>query len=274
METEADMDNYMAACTDRKVYEFPTATATKPLVRSVGWVALNGVDWLCCDRTSAGFLPHQFPGITSAVWWGLVTLTSVGYGDLYPNTAAGKFMAGIAAISGVLIVAVPLAIVARKLSDVYEKEQTNVKLEEEKPARAQLPKIDDSSPKENLLNASFGASEPNTPEKDSSPKKDEKPKPPLKAFKYRQYMTKIPVQKPMARFGNFESVEMVLRMQFEDESMHSLVTKVNGLFKQHDQYMPAREKMFKFQLQKELSLRQCVEDVARTSCDSWKGVDF
>lgn len=56
-----------------------------------------------------------------------MTLTSVGYGDIYPYTSGGHAIGFLAAISGVLIVAVPLAIVARKLAEVYDQERYNEK---------------------------------------------------------------------------------------------------------------------------------------------------
>lgn len=56
--------------------------------------------------------PDKFPSIPAALWWGVVTLTSVGYGDTYPITALGKFFGGITAFLGVAMFALPTGIFA------------------------------------------------------------------------------------------------------------------------------------------------------------------
>lgn len=54
--------------------------------------------------------PEAYPSIPAAMWWGVVTLTTVGYGDVYPMTACGKLLAGLAAFLGVGLFALPTAI--------------------------------------------------------------------------------------------------------------------------------------------------------------------
>lgn len=56
--------------------------------------------------------PEGFGSITRAMWWSVVTLTTVGYGDVYPVTALGKVMAGFIAILGIGAVAMPSGILA------------------------------------------------------------------------------------------------------------------------------------------------------------------
>lgn len=56
--------------------------------------------------------PDKFPNIPSALWWGVVTLTSVGYGDTFPITPLGKFFGGITAFLGVAMFALPTGIFA------------------------------------------------------------------------------------------------------------------------------------------------------------------
>lgn len=55
--------------------------------------------------------PEAFPNIPAALWWGVVTLTSVGYGDVYPVTVLGKLCAGVIALVGIGIVALPSAVI-------------------------------------------------------------------------------------------------------------------------------------------------------------------
>lgn len=54
--------------------------------------------------------PEAFGSIPEALWWGVVTLTTLGYGDVVPVTAAGRVMAGLFAVSGLLLIALPTAI--------------------------------------------------------------------------------------------------------------------------------------------------------------------
>ncbi len=54
--------------------------------------------------------PDRFPDIPTTMWWSVVTLTTVGYGDVYPVTALGKFFAGVIAILGIGMFALPTGI--------------------------------------------------------------------------------------------------------------------------------------------------------------------
>ena len=54
--------------------------------------------------------PETFASVPAAMWWGIVTLTTVGYGDVYPITVAGRLLGGLFALSAVLFIALPTAI--------------------------------------------------------------------------------------------------------------------------------------------------------------------
>jgi voltage-gated potassium channel len=56
--------------------------------------------------------PDNFPNIISTVWWAIATLTTIGYGDVYPVTAIGKVLAGVIAILGIGIIALPTGIIS------------------------------------------------------------------------------------------------------------------------------------------------------------------
>jgi voltage-gated potassium channel len=54
--------------------------------------------------------PKAFSSIPAAMWWAVVTMTTVGYGDVYPVTVAGRFLAGITALLGIAAFALPTSI--------------------------------------------------------------------------------------------------------------------------------------------------------------------
>ena len=56
--------------------------------------------------------PEKFSSIPDSMWWGIETLTTVGYGDVYPVTPAGKIISAIVAISSIGLFALPAGILA------------------------------------------------------------------------------------------------------------------------------------------------------------------
>lgn len=59
--------------------------------------------------------PDAFSSIPASLWWAVVTLATIGYGDVYPITIAGKIIAGVAAIFGIGMFALPGGIIASEL---------------------------------------------------------------------------------------------------------------------------------------------------------------
>ena len=62
---------------------------------------------------------NGFTSVPRGVYWAIVTLTTVGYGDISPNTAAGRFLAAMVMILGYSIIAVPTGIMTVELSQAY-----------------------------------------------------------------------------------------------------------------------------------------------------------
>ena len=56
--------------------------------------------------------PEAFSSIPATMWWGVATLTTVGYGDVYPITSIGRVLGAFIAIMGVGIFALPAGIIA------------------------------------------------------------------------------------------------------------------------------------------------------------------
>lgn len=66
--------------------------------------------------------PEVFSSIFDCLWWAVATLTTVGYGDIYPITVGGRLFTFIILILGLGLVAVPTGIVASSLSSIKRKE--------------------------------------------------------------------------------------------------------------------------------------------------------
>jgi voltage-gated potassium channel len=65
--------------------------------------------------------PDKFPDIPSTLWWGVVTLTTVGYGDLFPITPLGKLFGGFIAFLGIGMFALPTGILASGFAEEIKK---------------------------------------------------------------------------------------------------------------------------------------------------------
>lgn len=88
----------------------------------LGALLLIVVVLLLCAATIMYFLEHDaqpriFASIPHSLWWAIVTLTTVGYGDAVPVTLAGKLVGGLVALLGVGVVAMPAGILASGLND-------------------------------------------------------------------------------------------------------------------------------------------------------------
>lgn len=64
---------------------------------------------------------HGFTSIPQGVYWAIVTMTTVGYGDIAPSTVLGKFLASIVMIMGYGIIAVPTGIVTAEMTGAFRK---------------------------------------------------------------------------------------------------------------------------------------------------------
>lgn len=68
--------------------------------------------------------PTAFSSIPAAMWWGVVTLTTVGYGDVFPVTTPGKVVAGISVLLGVGLFALPAGILASGFSEEMQRHRS------------------------------------------------------------------------------------------------------------------------------------------------------
>ena len=75
--------------------------------------------------------PH-FNNIPEAFWWAIITMTTVGYGDMVPKTILGRIVGGFCAICGVLIVALPVSVIGNNFSTYYSHAQARLSLPKKK----------------------------------------------------------------------------------------------------------------------------------------------
>ncbi|WP_413439911.1 ion transporter [Synechococcus sp. MIT S1220] len=67
--------------------------------------------------------PEEFGSIPRCLWWSIITVTTVGYGDATPITTMGKIVASLAAISGIAVIAIPIGIVSAGFTDSINEEK-------------------------------------------------------------------------------------------------------------------------------------------------------
>lgn len=68
--------------------------------------------------------PEVFSSIPKTMWWGVATLTTVGYGDIFPITPLGRMLGGVIAILGIGIFAIPTGIIASGFTEYIDKDES------------------------------------------------------------------------------------------------------------------------------------------------------
>jgi voltage-gated potassium channel len=106
-----------AAIVDRR-YDLAVTGALAGLLVLVGATALY---W--AEGTTQ---PDEFGSIPRAMWWSIITLTTVGYGDVSPVTPLGKIFASLVALGGIGLVAMPTGIIAAAFSDAMQQHREDM----------------------------------------------------------------------------------------------------------------------------------------------------
>ena len=93
--------------------------------------------------------PDVFENAFSGMWWSIVTFTTVGYGDLYPVTLAGKILGGIVSLLGIGLVAVPTGIITSGFMELHSADKE--KLDEKSDLEKELAKLKEQISKVELI---------------------------------------------------------------------------------------------------------------------------
>lgn len=88
------------------------------LYLAVGVSVFSGVAYTAEKEEDVGF-----DTIPACWWWGTVSMTTVGYGDVVPVTVAGKLAASGCILGGILVVALPITIIFNKFSHFYRRQK-------------------------------------------------------------------------------------------------------------------------------------------------------
>lgn len=62
---------------------------------------------------------EQFPDIGISLWWALVTISTVGYGDYYPTDLPGRVIGSLCAVCGIIMLALPIAVISSRFANFY-----------------------------------------------------------------------------------------------------------------------------------------------------------
>lgn len=69
--------------------------------------------------------PEKFSSIPDTLWWGIATLTTVGYKVIYPVTSLRKFLGGLIALCGILFFALPAGIISSGFFEIISEKIKN-----------------------------------------------------------------------------------------------------------------------------------------------------
>ncbi|XP_015778295.1 PREDICTED: potassium voltage-gated channel subfamily A member 1-like [Acropora digitifera] len=124
----------------------------------------------------------HFKNIPESFWWAIITMTTVGYGDMVPKTVPGRIIGGVCAIFGVLIVALPVSVIGNNFSTYYSHAQARLSLPKKKRRVIYAANLRPNILQENMASSNT-CLHPNDERKASTPEEPQE----SSGTKYRRY---------------------------------------------------------------------------------------
>jgi len=92
----------------------------------------------CLNECTDIFEQSPFESIPQSAWWSLVTMTTLGYGDMFPVSVLGKFLGMVTVMTGILVIALPITVVGSNFNSVYSREGEALDITRELPGAETL----------------------------------------------------------------------------------------------------------------------------------------
>ena len=82
--------------------------------------------------------PDVYSSIPDSIWWAIVTLTTVGYGDVYPTTTVGRVIASVVMLTGIGFIAVPTSLISSTMTELALEERQRRRDEERRRRKSKV----------------------------------------------------------------------------------------------------------------------------------------